>query len=747
MRKEQSDFGWDWGLAASPAGPWQPAYAVQLGVGEILPRNTLVDVYREGQRNNLIPDQSAQWVLNASIDYIGTQLKGAQLRYTLRDIMRNSTVQTGLLENINSTSGTITGAITIPDGSVEQWWPANMGPQKLYSLTLDIIKSNRSVASVTKRIGFRTIVLNELPISEEEQAQGIAPGNHWHFEINGHPFYAKGSNLIPPDAFWPRVTKERMNTLFSAVIEGNQNMLRVWSSGAYLPDFMYDLADEKGLLLWSEFAFSDALYPVNQEFLDNVYEEAVYQVRRINHHPSLAYWAGGNELENLELTTAKEVDPENYARYLSQYEKLFLTTLFPAVFENSRSISYAPSSTSNGFISLNFTEAPYMQERYQQKENGSIYGETDYYNYDASVAFDIADYPVGRFSNEFGYHSMPSLETWRTSIPEAQLHFNSSFVLARNRHFPPGGYNISNLANSTIGQGQMTMAAQTWYPVPNKTNPTANFSSWCWTTQVFQADYYTSQIAFYRRGSGLPQRTLGSLYWQLEDLWAAPTWSSIDAAGRWKVLHYRARDAYLPVIASVFANETTASFDVWVTSDLWAPATGTLSLEWYTWAGDPLPGPPTLSATPFTVGALNTTRVVAANRTAALAGLDPRAVVARVRIAATGPRPNARDASAFEHVTWYHAAPLAAARLVDPGLRLEHDAAGGAFTVTAAAGVAAWTWLEYPAGAVVTFADNGFWLAKGEVRRVGYTVVSDWTAGGWVEGVTVQSIWNNTLPG
>ena len=61
-------------------------------------------------------------------------------------------------------------------------------------------------------------------------------------------------------------------------------MLRVWSSGAYSPDFMYDMADEMGILLWSEFEFGCALYPVNEEFLANVNEEARYQVRRINHH-------------------------------------------------------------------------------------------------------------------------------------------------------------------------------------------------------------------------------------------------------------------------------------------------------------------------------------------------------------------------------------------------------------------------------------------------------------------------------
>ena len=39
---------------------------------------------------------------------------------------------------------------------------------------------------------------------------------------------------------------------------------------------MYDLADQHGVLLWSEFQFSDALYPVDQPFLKNVAAEAVY---------------------------------------------------------------------------------------------------------------------------------------------------------------------------------------------------------------------------------------------------------------------------------------------------------------------------------------------------------------------------------------------------------------------------------------------------------------------------------------
>jgi beta-mannosidase len=61
-------------------------------------------------------------------------------------------------------------------------------------------------------------------------------------------------------------------------------VLLVQASGAYSPDFLFDLADERGILLWSEFEFGDALYPVDGAFLESVREEAEYNVRRVNHH-------------------------------------------------------------------------------------------------------------------------------------------------------------------------------------------------------------------------------------------------------------------------------------------------------------------------------------------------------------------------------------------------------------------------------------------------------------------------------
>lgn len=757
VRKQGNDFGWDWGPAFVPAGPWRPAQVVRLKHGQIHPRNVLVDVYRQGQRSNEIPDQSQPWIVNASIDYIGTPLSGAHdpyMSFVLKDAA-NTTVLRGDLVNTTSTDGTITGTTRIPDDMVDKWWPAGMGRQALYWLTVSVSdEAGATLTSVSRRIGFRTIVLNTQPVTEHEVSkQGIAPGNHWHFEINGRPFFAKGSNFIPPDVFWPRVTTDRIRSLFEAAVAGNQNMLRVWSSGAYSPDFMYDLADEMGLLLWSEFQFSDCLYPTTPQFLDNVYEEAVYQVRRVNHHPSLAHWAGANELENLVLSLLRAAVPDDYPRLQAEYEKLFLSTLFPAVFENSRSISYAPSSTTNGFVALNFTDAPYMQERYDDGTPGHIYGNTDYYNYDAKSAFNTSEYPIGRFAVEFGFHSMPAAQTWREYAPADQiLTFDSPLVLGRNRHYAPVGLNMTDDRRSSMGMSEMTKAAQYWYPTPNKTDAAADFAAWAWTTQVFQAAFVGAQIEFYRRGAGRPQRTLGSLYWQLEDQWVAPTWAGIDRAGRWKVLHYRARDLYSPVIVSAAWDDAgTGVLGLWVSSDLWTDAECEIEAQWLTWGGDAMTDEGDTHSHirhVVTAGALNSTYLGSVGRT----GDDgPSRGVLRMHVKARGRRPNSDVLTAFEHTNWFHAGPLSAAQLLDPGLVLAYDGARELFTVRATTGISAWTWLDVTTTAdedddvVVTFADNGFWLAKGESKTLGFTVHRGGKDGMWVDRVTVQSMWNNTL--
>ena len=219
----------------------------------------------------------------------------------------------------------------------------------------------------------------------------------------------------------------------------------------------------------------------------------------------------------------------------------------------------------------------------------------------------------------------------------------------------------------------------------------------------------------------------------------------IEYDGRWKILHYGAQDIYKQVIIAGYSNETTGDLSVWVTSDLWSSVKGTATLDWYDWSGKKL-NVNTLSTVNFDVGAINSTKVLHTNTDDILNNYDPNDVVLRMQVEAKGTLPNSNLTQTFKHENWFHASSLQKAKLQDPGLELSYSKSTKKFGITATSGIAAWVWLDYPSGAVLNFDSNVFWLLPGETKEVGYTVKFDHTNGTWIDGVTVQSMWNQTLP-
>src|SRR5690606_8775114 len=49
--------------------------------------------------------------------------------------------------------------------------------------------------------------------------------------------------------------------------------------------------------------------------------------------------------------------------------------------------------------------------------------------------------------------------------------------------------------------------------------------------------------------------TMGSLYWQLNDVWPGASWSSVDYYGNWKALHYHARRFFAEVAVAALRDE------------------------------------------------------------------------------------------------------------------------------------------------------------------------------------------------
>lgn len=225
----------------------------------------------------------------------------------------------------------------------------------------------------------------------------------------------------------------------------------------------------------------------------------------------------------------------------------------------------------------------------------------------------------------------------------------------------------------------------------------------------------------------------------------APTWASVEYDGRWKVLHYAAKKAYEHVIIAPYFDRATGNLSVWVSSDLWSPAQGKATFTWYDWKGTKLDIGTNTTSVDVSIGAINSTQVLQTFTTCLLAQYDPNDVLLRMEVEVESQLPSSNETQTFKNDNWFHPAALRTAKLVDPGLELSYDESSKNFSVTATKGVAAWVWLDYPAGAVLHFDSNGFWLAANETREVGYTVKSDTTGGKWIQGVTVGSMWNLTL--
>jgi len=74
---------------------------------------------------------------------------------------------------------------------------------------------------------------------------------------------------------------------------------------------------------------------------------------------------------------------------------------------------------------------------------------------------------------------------------------------------------------------------------------------------------------------------MGSLYWQLNDIWEGPSWSSLEYDGTWKLLHYMAKNFYVKLLVSVV--EVGDNIEFWLTSDFLVDIEGELTVKVWRW--------------------------------------------------------------------------------------------------------------------------------------------------------------------
>jgi len=114
------------------------------------------------------------------------------------------------------------------------------------------------------------------------------------------------------------------------------------------------------------------------------------------------------------------------------------------------------------------------------------------------------------------------------------------------------------------------------------------FEEIVYLTQIHQAMAYKTETEHYRRWRSTVDETTGegltmcALYWQLNDIWQAPTWASIDYGMKWKMVHYYARNFFSPILVSPVIDGETLK--VYVISDSVEPLTDvSLLIDLHSW--------------------------------------------------------------------------------------------------------------------------------------------------------------------
>lgn len=177
------------------------------------------------------------------------------------------------------------------------WWPAGHGRQELY--TLEVFLNGALVH--TQRVGFRRVrlVMHEGAWDEPRtfpKGRSTAPIT---LEVNGRTIFARGSNWVCPEIFPGIIDEHTYRPLLELAKNANFNILRTWGGAIVNKESFYEICDELGLLVWTEFHLACNLYDGGDDYLAVLDQESRSIIRRIRQHPSLALWCGGNELFNV----------------------------------------------------------------------------------------------------------------------------------------------------------------------------------------------------------------------------------------------------------------------------------------------------------------------------------------------------------------------------------------------------------------------------------------------------------------
>ncbi|KAA1466453.1 beta-mannosidase [Dentipellis sp. KUC8613] len=529
VRKAQYNYGWDWGPVLMTTGPWRPVS---------------LELY-----NARITDFRVSSVLNEDLE--------VSLDVTLSVSSENASLASVILKapsgvtvvgqkDIPVSDGTARAQFHLKKGEVDLWYPVGYGKQPIYEVQAEVQDQQANLLdSKVQKVGFRRARIVEDKLEGQE-------GLTFLFEINNIRIFCGGSNWIPADSFLTTLTPARYRAWLQLLVDGNQNMVRVWGGGIYEPDVFYEICDELGILVWQDFAFGCGQYPAYDSFVENITVEAEQNVKRLRHHPSVVILAGNNEDYQIAETFKLDLD---YNDEKSDFRKTnfparhIYERVLPSIVQRHSDIHYHRSSPYSG---------------HGKPTTDRTYGDLHQWNvwHGSQEPWHNWDILAGRFVSEFGMEAYPDIRT-------------VDYWLGGNKaeRFPQSRTTVNhNKADGFERRLELYLMENFKHAF--------DMESYVYYTQIMQAETLASAYRLWRRnwaGRG-KEYTAGALVWQINDCWPVTSWAIVDYFLRPKPAYFTIARELRPYTVGMtrkhvkeFANERTAAdFKITSVVEMWA---------------------------------------------------------------------------------------------------------------------------------------------------------------------------------
>jgi beta-mannosidase len=502
IRRPAHSYGWDIMPRAVTAGLWRPVELVAHAPQEITDMY-FTTIEADESRAKLI----VTYELKTELELI------PQLRLKLVAQCGDSTFS--YVQKVQFPVGRM--EIEVPNPKL--WWPRGYGDASLYTVTTQLLQDDVGPSS-TRPLPARTstvlaarqdtIGIRKVDLIRTETTTREKPGQ-FLFKVNGVPILVKGSNWVPADAFHSRdaARYEKMLALF---VDLKCNFIRVWGGGVYEDDAFFNICDRNGMMVWQDFALADAVYPITDDFLDLIRQEAVAVVSKLRNHPSLVLWAGDNEVDGAYLFHG--LDPA--------HNKINREVLPEVVFRCDPYRAYLPSSP---YISPEVAATG----NHQLMPEEHLWGPRDYFK---STYYTQHTAP---FVSEIGYNGCPGLSSLKRFIDVEHLwpwQNNPQWILH---------------SSSTVGDPYQNVvlaneATEMFGPVPD------NLEDFILATQFTQAEAFKFFIEMTRLNKW---RNTGIVWWNVIDGWPLLNASVVDYYFNKKLAYYYIRRVQEPVCVMV----------------------------------------------------------------------------------------------------------------------------------------------------------------------------------------------------